>query len=165
VYWTLECNKLPSWNRTCELITIYILQKQQKWYSWELRLLAKKKFCAFINYFPHIDLLYLLLLLSDHHHLRACPLYSSLPSPKTKFRHLSLSLVASSVSPWLVMLSHFVIRSHLNNYTINSQASTRTICYAILYENISRSWTSGNRQSFVSVYCLCSVCVNTSRYE
>jgi hypothetical protein len=24
VYWTLECNKLPSWNRTCELITIYI---------------------------------------------------------------------------------------------------------------------------------------------
>jgi hypothetical protein len=22
VYWTLECNKLPLWNRTCELITI-----------------------------------------------------------------------------------------------------------------------------------------------
>jgi hypothetical protein len=104
-------------------------------------------------------------LLSDHHHLRPCPFYSSLPSPKTKFRHLSLSLVSSSVSPWLVMLSHFVIRSHLNNCTINSQASTHTICYAILYENISRSSWSGSGQSFVSVYCFCSVCVNNDRYE
>jgi hypothetical protein len=110
-------------------------------------------------------LLYLLLLLSDHHHLRACPLCSGFPSTKTKFRHLSLSLGSSFVSRWLVMLSHVVIRSHLNNYTINSQASTRTICYATLYENISRSWTSGSGQSFVSVYCFCSVCVNTSRYE
>jgi hypothetical protein len=42
-----------------------------------------------------------------HHsfiHLRVCPLYSGFPSPKTKFRHLSLSLVSSSVSPWFVML-------------------------------------------------------------
>jgi hypothetical protein len=39
-----------------------------------------------------------------HHHLKACPLYSGFPSPKTKFRHLSLSLVSSSVSPWFVML-------------------------------------------------------------
>jgi hypothetical protein len=120
---------------------------------------------VFINYFPPNGLLYLLLLLSDHYHLRVYPLYSGLPSPKTKFRHLYLSLVSSSVSPWLVMLSHFVIRSHLNNYTINSQALTRTTWYAILYENISRSWTSGSGQSFVSVYCYCSVCVNTSGYE
>jgi hypothetical protein len=33
-----------------------------------------------------------------------CPLYSGFPSPKTKFRHLSLSPVSSSVSPWFVML-------------------------------------------------------------
>jgi hypothetical protein len=39
-----------------------------------------------------------------HHHLRICPLYSCFPSPKTKFYHLSLSLVSSSVSPWFVML-------------------------------------------------------------
>jgi hypothetical protein len=25
VYWTLECNKLPSWNRTCELITVWLI--------------------------------------------------------------------------------------------------------------------------------------------
>jgi hypothetical protein len=43
-------------------------------------------------------------LLQIHHHLRSCPLYSGFPSPKTKFRHLSLSLVSSSVSPWFVML-------------------------------------------------------------
>jgi hypothetical protein len=35
---------------------------------------------------------------------KVCPLYSGFPSPKTKFRHLSLSLVSSSVSPWFVML-------------------------------------------------------------
>jgi hypothetical protein len=35
---------------------------------------------------------------------KVCPLYSGLPSPRTKFRHLSLSLVSSSVSPWFVML-------------------------------------------------------------
>jgi hypothetical protein len=35
---------------------------------------------------------------------KVCPLYSGFPSPKTKFRHLSLSLVSSSVSPWSVML-------------------------------------------------------------
>jgi hypothetical protein len=33
-----------------------------------------------------------------------CPLYSGFPSPKTKFRHLSLSLVSSSLSPWFVIL-------------------------------------------------------------
>jgi hypothetical protein len=32
------------------------------------------------------------------------PLYSGFPSPKTKLRHLSLSLVSCSVSPWFVML-------------------------------------------------------------
>jgi hypothetical protein len=112
---------------------------------------------VFIKHFPSIYLLYLRLLLSDHHHLRACPLCSGLPTPKTKFRHLSLSLVSSSVRPLLVMLSHVVIRSHLNNYGINSQASTRTTCYAILYENISKSSWSGSGQSFVSVYCFCSV--------
>jgi hypothetical protein len=32
------------------------------------------------------------------------PLYCGFPSPKTKFRHLSLSLVSSSVCPWFVML-------------------------------------------------------------
>jgi hypothetical protein len=35
---------------------------------------------------------------------KVCPLYSGFPSPKTKFRHLSLSLVSSSVGPWFVML-------------------------------------------------------------
>jgi hypothetical protein len=35
---------------------------------------------------------------------KVCPLYSGFPSPKTKFRPLSLSLVSSSVSPWFVML-------------------------------------------------------------
>jgi hypothetical protein len=35
---------------------------------------------------------------------KVCPLYSGFPSPKTTFRHLSLSLVSSSVSPWFVML-------------------------------------------------------------
>jgi hypothetical protein len=35
---------------------------------------------------------------------KVCPLYSGFPSPKTKFRHLSLSLVSSSVSPSFVML-------------------------------------------------------------
>jgi hypothetical protein len=35
---------------------------------------------------------------------KVCPLYGGFPSPKTKFRHLSLSLVSSSVSPWFVML-------------------------------------------------------------
>jgi hypothetical protein len=40
----------------------------------------------------------------DDHHLRVCPLYSGFPSPKTKFRHLSLSLVSSSISPWFVLL-------------------------------------------------------------
>jgi hypothetical protein len=35
---------------------------------------------------------------------KVCPLYSGFPSLKTKFRHLSLSLVSSSVSPWFVML-------------------------------------------------------------
>jgi hypothetical protein len=35
---------------------------------------------------------------------KVCPLYSGFPSPKTKVRHLSLSLVSSSVSPWFVML-------------------------------------------------------------
>jgi hypothetical protein len=39
-----------------------------------------------------------------HHHLRVCPLYSGFLSPKTKFRHLTPSLVSSSVSPWFVML-------------------------------------------------------------
>jgi hypothetical protein len=39
-----------------------------------------------------------------HHHLRSCPLYSGFPSPKTKFRYPSLSVVSSSVSPWFVML-------------------------------------------------------------
>jgi hypothetical protein len=34
---------------------------------------------------------------------KVCPLYSGFPSPK-KFRHLSLSLVSFSVSPWFVML-------------------------------------------------------------
>jgi hypothetical protein len=33
-----------------------------------------------------------------------CPLYSGFPSSKTKFRHLSLSLVFSSINPWFVML-------------------------------------------------------------
>jgi hypothetical protein len=32
------------------------------------------------------------------------PLYCGFPSPKTKFRHLSLSLVSSSISPWFIML-------------------------------------------------------------
>jgi hypothetical protein len=33
VYWTLECNKVPSWNRTCEVITICItcIMYQQLW--------------------------------------------------------------------------------------------------------------------------------------
>jgi hypothetical protein len=44
-----------------------------------------------------------------HYHLRVCPLYSGFPSPKTKFRHLSLSLVSSSVSPWFVLLHLFSI--------------------------------------------------------
>jgi hypothetical protein len=35
---------------------------------------------------------------------KVCPLYSGFASPKTKFRHLSLSLVSSFVSPWFVML-------------------------------------------------------------
>jgi hypothetical protein len=35
---------------------------------------------------------------------KACPLCSGFPSPKTKFRHLSLSLVSSSLSPWFVVL-------------------------------------------------------------
>jgi hypothetical protein len=35
---------------------------------------------------------------------KVCPLYSGFPSPETKFRHLSLSLESSSVSPWFVML-------------------------------------------------------------
>jgi hypothetical protein len=35
---------------------------------------------------------------------KVCSLYSGFPSPKTKFRHLSLSLISSSVSPWFVML-------------------------------------------------------------
>jgi hypothetical protein len=35
---------------------------------------------------------------------KVCPLYSGFPSPKTKFRHLSLSLVSSSVCPWFAML-------------------------------------------------------------
>jgi hypothetical protein len=38
------------------------------------------------------------------HSPKVCPLYSSFPSPKTKLRHLSLSLVSSSVSPWFIML-------------------------------------------------------------
>jgi hypothetical protein len=38
------------------------------------------------------------------HSSKVCQLYSGFPSPKTKFRHLSLSLVSSSVSPWFVML-------------------------------------------------------------
>jgi hypothetical protein len=38
------------------------------------------------------------------HSSKFCPLYSGFPSPKTKFRHLSLSLVCSSVSPWFIML-------------------------------------------------------------
>jgi hypothetical protein len=35
---------------------------------------------------------------------KVCPLYSSFPSPKTKFRYLSLSLVFSSLSSLFVML-------------------------------------------------------------
>jgi hypothetical protein len=35
---------------------------------------------------------------------KVCPLYSGFTSPKTKFRHLSLSLVSSSVGAWFVML-------------------------------------------------------------
>jgi hypothetical protein len=35
---------------------------------------------------------------------KVCPLYIGFPSLKTKFRHLSLSLVSSSLSPWFVML-------------------------------------------------------------
>jgi hypothetical protein len=35
---------------------------------------------------------------------KVCPLYSSFPSPKTKFRYLSLSLIFSSLSSWFVML-------------------------------------------------------------
>jgi hypothetical protein len=35
---------------------------------------------------------------------KVCPLYSGFPSPKTKFRHLSLSLVSSSFSPRFVIL-------------------------------------------------------------
>jgi hypothetical protein len=38
------------------------------------------------------------------HSSKVRPLYIGFPSPKTKFRHLSLSLVSSSVSPWFVML-------------------------------------------------------------
>jgi hypothetical protein len=38
------------------------------------------------------------------HSSKVCPLYSGFPSPKTKFRHLSLSLVSSSLSPWFIML-------------------------------------------------------------
>jgi hypothetical protein len=40
----------------------------------------------------------------DRHHLRTFPLYSGFPSPKTKFLHVSLTLVSSSVSPWFVIL-------------------------------------------------------------
>jgi hypothetical protein len=39
-----------------------------------------------------------------YHHLRTFPLYGGFPSPKTKFLHMSVSLVSSSVSPWFVML-------------------------------------------------------------
>jgi hypothetical protein len=49
----------------------------------------------FLSLFPSLFI--------DHHHQRACPLYSGFPSPKTKFRHLSLSLVSSSVGPRFVM--------------------------------------------------------------
>jgi hypothetical protein len=38
------------------------------------------------------------------HSSKVCPLYSGFPSTITKLRHLSLSLVSSSVSPWFVML-------------------------------------------------------------
>jgi hypothetical protein len=34
---------------------------------------------------------------------KVCLLYSGFPSPNTRFRHLSLSLVSSSVSPWLML--------------------------------------------------------------
>jgi hypothetical protein len=43
-------------------------------------------------------------LISSSSSSKVCPLYSGFPSPKTKFRHLSLSLVSSSVSPCFVML-------------------------------------------------------------
>jgi hypothetical protein len=36
---------------------------------------------------------------NNNNNIRACPLYNGFLSPKTKFRHLSLSLVSSSVSP------------------------------------------------------------------
>jgi hypothetical protein len=37
------------------------------------------------------------------HSSKVRPLYSGFPSPKTKLRHLSLSLVSSSVSPYFTL--------------------------------------------------------------
>jgi hypothetical protein len=57
------------------------------------------------------------------------PLYSGFPSPKTKFRHLSLSLVSSSVSPWFVMLRltpsiHRSLGLHLLRFPSGSHSKT-----------------------------------------
>jgi hypothetical protein len=63
------------------------------------------------------------------HSSTVCPLYSGFPSPKTKFRHLSLSLVSSSVSPWIVMLRltpsiHLSLGLHLLRVPSGSHSKT-----------------------------------------
>jgi hypothetical protein len=60
------------------------------------------------------------------------------------------------------MLALLCLRSE--NYTINSLALTRMICYAILYENISRSWLS-EQSWFRALFHVCAVNADTSGYE
>jgi hypothetical protein len=47
---------------------------------------------------------------------KVCTLYSGFPSPKTKPRRLSLSVVSSSLSPWFVMLrlKTYIYNKHLD---------------------------------------------------
>jgi hypothetical protein len=76
--------------RCCENLKSYKISKVRLIFNLQLTI---KMFCTIYIY------IYIYI-----HSSKVRPLYSGFPSPKTKLRHLSLSLVSSSVSPWFVML-------------------------------------------------------------
>ena len=52
------------------------------------------------------------------HPSKDCPLYNGFPSPTTKFLHMSLSLVSSSVSPCLIIPSYTIFHRVFPSYTL-----------------------------------------------
>jgi hypothetical protein len=81
-------------------------------------------FVPFCFYILPSFLPYLFTILFHHHRLRVYPLYSGFPSPKTKFRHLSLCLVQFFFTSQNMFLSgHTHIISNRNSKKKSSPAT------------------------------------------